>query len=129
MKIEHMALYVKDLEEAKTFFVRFFEGKTGNIYHNEKTGFSSYFISFSDGSRLELMTRKELEETTEEKPLIFPGYVHIAFSVGSKERVDRLTEELVSDGYELVSGPRMTGDGYYESCIKGIEGNLIEITV
>ena len=57
------------------------------------------------------------------------GLSHIAFSVGSKETVDQLTERLRAAGYEVVRGPRTTGDGYYESCVAGIEGNLIEITV
>ena len=57
------------------------------------------------------------------------GYAHIAFSVGSREKVDALTAELKADGYEVVSGPRITGDGYYESCIVVMEGNQVEITV
>ena len=57
------------------------------------------------------------------------GFIHIAFSVGSKEKVDSLTDILKNDGYKVISGPRTTGDGYYESCIVGIEGNQIEITI
>ena len=48
--------------------------------------------------------------------------------LGSREAVDELTCRLGSDGYEVLSGPRTTGDGYYESCILGPENNLIEIT-
>ena len=110
MKIEHVALYVKDLEAARDFFVRFLGGKSNNGYHNPRTDFRSYFINFDDVSRLELMTKPELVD--QEKPLNRTGYVHIAFSVGSKERVDKLTEELRTAGYEVVSGPRTTGDGY-----------------
>ena len=73
------------------------------------------------------MHKPQLADDTEE--LARTGYIHIALSVGSKERVDALTEQLKTDGYEVVSGPRTTGDGYYESCILGIEGNQIEITV
>ena len=127
MKIEHVALYVKDLEAARDFFVRFLGGKSNNGYHNPRTDFRSYFISFDDVSRLELMTKPELVD--QEKPLIRTGYAHIAFSVGSKEQVDKLTEELRTAGYEVVSGPRTTGDGYYESCIVVVEGNQIELTV
>lgn len=127
MKIEHVALYVKDLEAARDFFVRFLGGKSNNGYHNPRTDFRSYFISFDDVSRLELMTKPELVD--QEKPLNRTGYAHIAFSVGSKERVDKLTEELRTAGYEVVSGPRTTGDGYYESCIVVVEGNQIELTV
>ncbi len=64
-----------------------------------------------------------------EKNLNRTGYAHIAFSVGSKEAVDEMTEKMRNAGYEVVSGPRTTGDGYYESCIVVIEGNQIEITV
>lgn len=128
MKIEHVAMWVKDLEKAKNFFTEYFEGSAGELYHNVKTGFKSYFISFDNGSRLELMTRAELFDD----PLISgcrTGYIHIAFSVGSRQKVDELTERLRQSGYEVMSVPRVTGDGYYESCVAAVEGNLVEITV
>ena len=125
MKIEHVALYVNDLEAARDFFVKYLEGSSNNGYHNPNTGFRSYFISFDDGSRLEIMNKPGLVDM--EKNLNRTGYVHIAFSVGSKGKVDELTERLQGDGFEVVSGPRTTGDGYYESCIVVIEGNQIEI--
>lgn len=127
MKIEHIALYVNDLEKARDFFVQYLDGTSNNGYHNPKTDFRSYFISFEDGARLELMNKPEMSD--DEKKLNRTGYAHVAFSLGSKEKVDSLTERLKSDGYEVVSGPRTTGDGYYESCIVAIEGNQIEITV
>lgn len=127
MKIEHIAMYVNDLEKAKDFFVKYLGASSNEGYHNPKTDFRSYFLSFDDGARLEIMHKPQLADN--EKELARTGYIHIAFSVGSKERVDALTAELKADGYEVVSGPRTTGDGYYESCILGIEGNQIEITV
>ena len=127
MKIEHVAMYVNELEVARDFFVKYLGGTSNDGYHNEKTDFRSYFISFDDGARLELMNKPGLNDM--EKPLNRTGLIHIAFSVGSKEKVDELTETLKADGYDVVSGPRTTGDGYYESCIVGIEGNQIEITV
>ena len=127
MKIEHVAMYVNDLEKARDFFIKYLGGVSNDGYHNTKTGFKSYFISFDDGSRLELMNKPGM--TDDEKMLARTGYIHIAFSLGSKEAVDELTERLKSNGYEVVSGPRTTGDGYYESCIIGIEGNQIELTV
>ena len=126
MKIEHIAMYVNDLEAARDFFVTHLGGKSNGGYHNPRTGFSSYFISFDDGARLELMNKSVMDDL--EKPLNRTGYAHIAFSVGSKEKVDALTEKLRAAGYEVVSGPRTTGDGYYESCIVSIEENQIEIT-
>ena len=126
MKLEHVAIYVNELEAARDFFTTYLGGKSNDGYHNSRTDFRSYFVSFDDGARLELMKKPGMEDL--EKPLNRTGYAHIAFSVGSKERVDELTEELRTAGYEVVSGPRTTGDGYYESCIVAIEGNQIEIT-
>ena len=127
MKIEHVAMYVNDLETAKEFFVKYLGGRANELYHNKNTDFRSYFISFEDGARLEIMNKPYMEDVN--KGFNRTGYIHLAFSVGSKEKVDELTEILKNDGYEVLSGPRTTGDGYYESCILGIEGNQIEITV
>lgn len=127
MKIEHIAMYVNDLEAAKQFFETYFEASANDGYHNKKTDFKSYFLSFDDGARLEIMNRPDMEDA--EKSIQRTGYIHIAFSLGSKERVDSLTARLKDDGYEVVSGPRMTGDGCYESCIVAVEGNQVEITV
>ena len=126
MKIEHVAMYVNDLEAARDFFVKYLGGTSNSGYHNKNTDFRSYFITFDDGARLELMNKPELNDAP--KTVNRTGYIHIAFSVGSKARVDELTEILQQAGYEVHSGPRTTGDGYYESCIVGIEGNQIEIT-
>ena len=101
--------------------------KSNDGYHNLKTNFRSYFLSFDDGARLELMNKPEMPD--QPKNLARTGYAHIAFSVGGKEKVDALTARLKDGGYDVISGPRITGDGYYESCIVVIEGNQIEITV
>lgn len=127
MKIEHIALYMNDLEAARDFFVIYLGGKSNDGYYNPRTGFRSYFISFDDGSRLELMNKPEMVDL--EKNPYRIGYAHVAFSVGSKEKVDELTIRLEAAGYEVASGPRTTGDGYYESCIVAFEGNQIELTV
>ncbi len=127
MRIEHIAMYVTDLEGARTFFERYFGAVSNNGYHNQNTGFRSYFLTFEDGARLELMNRPLMEDP--EKTSGRTGFIHLAFSVGSREAVNRLTERLVQDGYPCISGPRTTGDGYYESCVVGIEGNQIEITI
>ena len=127
MRIEHIAMYVNNLETVRDFFVKYLGGVSNDGYHNKTTGFRSFFISFDDGARLELMNKPDMDDA--EKTVNRTGYVHLAFSVGSKEEVNRLTELLKNDGFEVLSGPRTTGDGYYESCIVGIEGNQIEITV
>ncbi len=126
MKIEHIAMYVNDLEKTREFFIKYLGAVSNDGYHNPNTDFRSYFLSFEDGARLEIMNKPRMDEL--EKPLNRTGYAHIAFSVGSKEKVDELTSRLKQDGYEVVSGPRTTGDGYYESCIIAMENNQIEIT-
>lgn len=126
MRIEHIALYVNDLEGARAFFERYFGAAANELYHNQKTGFRSYFLSFEGGARLEIMNKPEMQDP--EKTLNRTGFVHLAFTLGSEAAVDELTERLRADGFEVLSGPRTTGDGYYESCIRGFEDNQIEIT-
>ena len=127
MKIEHIALYVNDLEEARNFFQKYLGAESNCGYHNPNTGFRSYFLTFDDGARLEIMNKPEMSDLP--KDAVRTGYAHIAFSVGSKEKVDSLTVTLKAAGYEVISGPRTTGDGYYESCIIAMEGNMIELTI
>ena len=126
MRIEHAALYVRELEQTKAFFIKYFGAVCNECYHNPRTDFRSYFLTFADGARLELMTKPGLRERIGGESF---GYAHLAFSVGSPEAVDELTMRLKHDGYTLLSGPRTTGDGYYESVILDLEGNFIEITV
>lgn len=127
MRIEHIALYVNDLEKAREFFINYLGARANEGYHNPRTGFRSYFLSFDDGARLEIMNKPEMQDAPKEPART--GYAHIAFSVGSKEKVAALTAELKAAGYKVISGPRTTGDGYYESCIAAFEQNQIEITV
>ena len=127
MKIDHIAMYVCDLEGARDFFVQYFGARSNNGYHNVRTGFRSFFLSLDDKTRLELMSKPQM--TDSEKQRNRTGFIHLSFSIGSKEQVDELTAQLKADGFEVIDGPRTTGDGYYESCIVGFEGNLIEITV
>ncbi len=103
MKIEHIALYVNDLQKTRSFFMKYLGAKSNEGYHNLQTNFRSYFLSFDDGTRLEIMNKPEMLDSPKE--LARTGYAHIAFSVGSKEKVDALTIELKTDGYEVISGP------------------------
>ncbi|MCU6746390.1 VOC family protein [Faecalicatena acetigenes] len=127
MKIEHIAMYVNDLENAKNFFEKYFNAKSNREYHNPNTNFRSCFLTFDDGARLEIMNTPKMNDAA--KTISRTGFIHIAFSVGSMKAVDELTNRIRNDGYEVISGPRTTGDGYYESCIVAIEENQIEITV
>lgn len=129
MKIEHVALWCTDLETMKDFYVRYFGAKAGEKYTNERKGFSSYFLSFGEGSaRLELMHGRN-EELHASGSGIRKEQAHFAFSTGHRMVVDELTTRLEKDGYTIVSGPRTTGDGYYESSVSDPEGNAVEITV
>ena len=123
MRIEHIGLWVKDLESMKSFYDTYFHAKSSELYHNKKTGFRSYFLTFSSGSRLEIMNKEGLNGQADS---LF-GYAHIAIVVGGKEAVDEKVKQLIDAGFPLLNGPRTTGDGYYEAVIQDVEGNLIEI--
>ena len=150
MRIDHVALFCRNLEAMRQFFLDYFKGTSNEQYHNPRTGLRTYIITFPEvteqrepsssfewpsheetrqshgGARLELMQRPDTIDADPSKPNI--GFTHISFAVGSKEAVDAKTQELRDAGYQVVSGPRVTGDGYYESCIIGPEGIQIEIT-
>ena len=103
------------------------DARSNEQYHNPRTGLRTYILSFTEGStRLELMLRPDVQDADPSQPAI--GYVHLSFAVGSRKGVDLLTRRLAADGYTVTSGPRTTGDGYYESCILGPEGIQIEVT-
>ncbi|UOB17698.1 VOC family protein [Abyssalbus ytuae] len=127
MKIEHIAMWVKDLERMKEFYIKFFECTSNDKYYNPKKNFTSYFLSFKSGARLELMHRPDIEEVFYKSNIIL-GLTHLAISVGSREKVNQLTAKIKENGYKIIGEPRVTGDGYYESVISDPEGNLIEIT-
>jgi len=125
VELEHIALYVKDLEAMKDFYVQHFQAIPNQKYHNPRTGLETYFLSFAGGARLEIMRRPDMsEKSAGEHPL---GYVHISFKLGSIEKVDQLTQQLQQAGCPLLNGPRTTGDGYYESVLTDPEGNMIEL--
>lgn len=129
MKIEHLAIWVQDLEKMKHFYTTYFSAQAGEKYHNPKKGFTSYFLSFAEGARLEIMHKEEIPKISEEAGFEHIGITHFAISTGSKETVDSLTEQLRKDGFKIVGETRWTGDGYYESVILDPEGNRIEITI
>jgi lactoylglutathione lyase len=127
MKIDHLAIWVNNLEAMKQFYVEFFNMKCSNIYENPNKGFTSYFLSFEDGARIELMHRNDITEMKNTRGLVM-GITHFSISVGSKQKVDAFTDLIRASGYTIHGQPRTTGDGYYESVILDPEGNLVEIT-
>jgi lactoylglutathione lyase len=125
MKIEHIAIWTTNLERLKAFYVQYFGATSNALYHNETKQFKSYFLTFADGARLEIMSRVDVNQAPTSELL---GYAHLAMAVGSPTAVDQLTVQLAEAGYTVVGEPRTTGDGYYESVILDPDGNRIEIT-
>ena len=129
MKIEHVAIWAKDIERLKNFYVQYFGATPNEKYTHEKKNFSSYFLSFDSGARLEIMQMPSVSESANDPYRQFTGFIHIAIAVGSVENVDQLSSELSRDGYQVLDGPRKTGDGYYECVVLDPENNRVEITV
>lgn len=123
MRIEHIAVWVRDIERTRQFFETYFGAVASSRYDNAR-GFSSYFLTLPDGK-----TRIEIMQQPGVTVKIIPCTGHFAISVGSKESVDQLTQRLVNDGYNLASGPRTTGDGYYESCFHINAEFILELTI
>lgn len=128
MKIEHIAIWTKDLETLKDFYLKYFGATAGAKYINPVKKFESYFLRFHEGCRLELMQMPGIPDSLNDVHAQFSGLIHFAISVGSRQGVDALTEQLRKDGHRIVGAPRITGDGYYESVVLDPEGNRIEIT-
>ncbi len=126
VKIEHIGIYTKDLERLREFYEKYFGAKSNNKYTNSR-GFSSYFLTFDEGARMEIMTYPVLADGTHEEYIT--GVVHFAISLGSKENVFSLTERLRGDGYNVIRETRNTGDGYFESVIADPDGNAVELTI
>lgn len=127
-RIEHAALWTTDLERSLSFYETYFGGVPGERYHNSEKKFTSYFLEFESGARLELMHHPDLVSIQHELEYV-TGYAHLAISVGSESAVNKLTRRLQNDGYRVVGEPRRTGDGYFESVVLDPDGNRVEITV
>src|ERR1035437_4053712 len=125
MEIDHIAIWTQDLKKEKDFYVKYFDGKANHKYENAKKHFASYFLTFANGARIELMHKTDVRESGNKDNL---GFSHIAINVGTNDKVDSLTKTLEKDGYQIEGFPRMTGDGYYESVVLDPEGNKIELT-
>jgi lactoylglutathione lyase len=129
MRIEHVAIWTNQLEAMKTFYTGFFRAIPNEKYCNPVKAFSSYFLSFENGARLELMQMPDIPGNKNDVMDQSIGFIHIAISMGSKEQVDALTEAIRAAGYPVIGEPRWTGDGYYESVILDPDSNRIELTI
>lgn len=128
IKINHLAIWAENLEQMREFYLKYFGAVSNEMYVNPKKGFSSYFLTFEGSdTALELMHRQGLL-TPPPCNTVF-GLAHFAISLGSKGAVDNMTRRLKEDGYAVLSAPRTTGDGFYESAIADPEGNYVELTV
>lgn len=158
MKIEHVAIWAKDIDKVCDFYRKYFGGKIQPLYHNPAKQFTSRFVTFESGARLEVMHRPDIDANVGTEAMFHVkrpqgecsahtcmgiaepqdvghevsqhlGLTHLSFSVGSKEGVDRLTRQMSDDGIQVIGEPRTTGDGYYESVVLDPEGNRVEVTV
>jgi lactoylglutathione lyase len=129
VRLEHAAIWTRDLEGLKQFYERYLGARAGDRYVNSANGFCSYFLEFDDGARLELMQMASIPDSRDDPIAQATGLIHLAFALGSEAAVDELTRRLAADGYRVLDGPRRTGDGYYESAVLDPDGNRIELTV
>ena len=127
-RVEHLALWVRDLDGMCAFYAGYFGAKVGARYENPAKGFASRFLAFDSGARIEVMTTTSLSPANVERGAHRMGLTHLALAVGSETEVDQLTNRLRADGHSVLEGPRRTGDGYYESVVLDPEGNRLELT-
>ena len=127
MEIDHIAIWTYNLEGMRSFYIRYFDASSNEIYHNHSKGYRSYFLSFDDDCRLELMEMPGIPKSKNEPIKQFTGIIHFAIKANSRAEVDKITSIVKSDGFKVVSEPRTTGDGYYESIILDPDGNRVEI--
>ena len=124
VRLEHVGLWVSDIDTVAAFYAKYFGARVGTLYQNPRKGFESRFLEFGSGARLEIMKRTDVSQRSEKELL---GFAHLALAVGDDASVDALAARFVADGLPPDSGPRRTGDGYYECVVRDPEGNRVEI--
>ena len=127
MKLEHIGIWTNNLELMRDFYMTYFNMSSNEKYVNSAKGFSSYFLSFDSGARIELMHKATITDFTGVKGEK-SGIAHVAISLGSKSKVLELTDKLRAGQHKIIGEARTTGDGYFESVIEDPEGNWIELT-
>jgi lactoylglutathione lyase len=129
MRIDHIAIWTRQLEILKEFYITYLQGEAGAMYHNKKKNFKSYFLTFGDGARLEIMSTPGIPNNQNDTiSSQHQGIIHIAFELSSRESVDEKAVELRKAGIRILDGPRVTGDGYYEFVTLDPDNNRLEVT-
>ncbi len=129
MTLEHVAIWTDQLEKLKDYYTKYFGGKPNDKYTNPTKGFQSYFLSFDSGARLEIMSMPGIPGNLNDSVKAqYKGIIHLAFGVDSVGDVDAKAKQLQADGYQILSGPRKTGDGYYEFETLDPDNNRLEVT-
>jgi lactoylglutathione lyase len=129
MTLEHVAIWTDNLEVLKDYYIRFFGGVSNEKYFNEKKQFESYFLTFESGARLEIMKMPNIPDNANDRVMAqHKGIIHLAFGVDTPEEVNQKAEELAAAGYPILSGPRITGDGYYEFETLDPDNNRLEVS-
>ncbi|HYQ57412.1 MAG TPA: VOC family protein [Draconibacterium sp.] len=127
MKVEHLAIWTYNLEGMRSFYMHYFDASSSDVYHNHSREYRSYFLSFNGDCRIELMEMPSIPKSKDNPLKQFTGLIHFSIKTGSRDNVNELTDTLRKDGYKIISEPRSTGDGYYESIILDPDGNRVEI--
>jgi lactoylglutathione lyase len=129
MILEHVAIWTDKLEELKDYYVKYYDGTSNSKYTNEKRQFHSYFLTFKSGARLELMTMPHIPDNTNDRIIEqHKGIIHLAFGADTMQEVDEKAKQLQADGFKILSGPRKTGDDYYEFETLDPDNNRLEVT-
>lgn len=127
MKIDHIAIWTTNLEGLCNFYIRYFDASSSEIYYNHSKEFRSYFLTFDGECRIEIMEMPRIPASKNDIIKQYLGLIHFAINLGSKDRVNQLTEILRKDGFKVIGEPRTTGDGNYESIILDPDGNRVEL--
>ena len=128
MILEHVAIWTNQLEVLRAYYETYFGGQSNAKYYNPKKEFESYFLTFDSGARLELMQMPAIPENRNDRiDTQHQGIIHLAFGVDTIEEVNNKALELQNAGYPVLSGPRKTGDGYYEFETLDPDNNRLEV--
>ena len=127
MKIDHIAIWTSNLECIRDFYIRYFDASSSEIYYNHSKEFRSYFLRFNGDCRIEIMEMPRIPASKNDVIKQYLGLIHFAINLGSKDKVNQLTEILRKDGFKVIGEPRTTGDGNYESIVLDPDGNRVEL--